>query len=77
MRSFAGFSEDIADRRLALKQRQADQAASVKEKGAGVQQAAGERLAAQREKAAQAAQNADKTRQAIKDMRKASEDARK
>ena len=41
MKSFGSFSEDIADRRLALKQRQVDQAASFKEKGAGVQQAAG------------------------------------
>ena len=40
MKSFANFSEDIAARRLALKQKQADQRASFKEKGAGGQQSA-------------------------------------
>ena len=50
MKSFANFSEDIADRRLALKQKQVDQRASFKEKGAAVNQAAQERLGAQKEK---------------------------
>ena len=60
MKSFGTFSEDIETRRQLLKQKQQDQLASFKEKGAGVQQAAGERLAALKDKNAAEAQKAAK-----------------
>ena len=53
MKSFANFFEDIAARRAVLKQKQKDQAASFKEKGIAINQAAQERLAAQRKKQAE------------------------
>ena len=77
MKSFANFSEDIEDRRLALKQKQADQLASFKEKGAGVQQAAGDRLAATKEKQDAAAERATAARDAIKQKRQEAEARRK
>ena len=77
MKSFGSFSEDIADRRLALKQTQADQRASFKEKGATVNQAAQERLAATKEKQDAAAERATAARDAIKQKRQEAEDRRK
>ena len=73
MKSFANFSEDIADRRLALKQKQVDQRASFKEKGAAVNQAAQERLAATKEKQDAAAERATAARDAIKQKRQEAE----
>ena len=77
MKSFANFSEDIADRRLALKQKQADQRASFKEKGAAVNQVAQERLAAQKEKQAENQERADAAKAAAAERREASIAARK
>ena len=77
MKSFANFSEDIETRRQLLKQKQKDQLASFKEKGAAVQQAAGERVAAQKEKSDAAAERATAARDAIKQKRKEAEDRRK
>ena len=73
MKSFGHFSEDLETRRQQLKLKQQQQAASFKEKGAGVQQAAGERLAAQKEKAKEAAERATAARDAIKQKRKEAE----
>ena len=77
MKSFGHFSEDIADRRLALKQKQADQSASFKEKGASVNQAAQERLGAQKEKQKESDERATAARDAIKQRRQEAEDRRK
>ena len=77
MKSFANFSEDIADRRLALKQKQVDQASSFKEKGAAVNKAAQERLAALKQKQDAATERATAAKDAIKQRRKAAEAARK
>ena len=77
MKSFANFSEDIADRRLALRQKQKDQSASFKEKGAAVNQAAQERLAAQKEKQAENQERADAAKAAAAERREASIAARK
>ena len=59
MKSFGTFSEDIETRRQELRQKQQQQAASFKEKGAAVNQAAQERLAAQKEKQAENQERAD------------------
>ena len=77
MKSFANFSEDLETRRQLLKQKQKDQLASFKEKGAAVNQAAQERLGAQKEKAKEAAERATAARDAIKQKRKESEARRK
>ena len=77
MKSFANFSEDLQTRRQLLKQKQVDQRASFKEKGAAVNQAAQERLAAQKEKQDEAAERATAARDAIKQKRKEAEDRRK
>ena len=77
MKSFSNFSEDIETRRQQLKQKQKDQLASFKEKGAAVNQAAQERLGAQKEKAKEAAERATAARDAIKQKRKEAEDRRK
>ena len=77
MKSFANFSEDLETRRQLLKQKQKDQLVSFKEKGAGVNQAAQERLGAQKEKQKEAADRATAARDAIKQKRKESEDRRK
>ena len=77
MKSFGTFSEDIETRRQLLKQKQREQLASFKEKGAAVQQAAGERVAAQKDKNKEAAERATAARDAIKQKRKESEDRRK
>ena len=77
MKSFANFSEDLETRRQLLKQKQKDQLASFKEKGAAVNQAAQERLGAQKEKQKEAADRATAARDAIKQKRKESEARRK
>ena len=77
MKSFGTFSEDIETRRQALKQKQQDQATSFKEKGAEVNQAAQERLAAQKAKSKEVADRIQATKDAIKERRKAAEAARK
>ena len=77
MKSFGTFSEDIETRRQLLKQKQKDQLASFKEKGAAVNQAAQERLAAQKEKSDEAAKRATAARDAIKQKRKEAEARRK
>ena len=73
MKSFGHFSEDIETRRQILKQKQREQAASFKEKGAAVNQAAQERLSAQKEKQKEAADRATAARDAIKQKRKEAE----
>ena len=73
MKSFANFSEDLETRRQLLKQKQREQASSFKEKGAAVNQAAQERLAAQKEKQDEAAERATAARDAIKQKRKEAE----
>ena len=73
MKSFGTFSEDIEDRRLALKQKQADQRASFKEKGAAVNQASQESLADTKEKQDAAAERATAARDAIKQKRQEAE----
>ena len=77
MKSFGTFSEDIETRRQLLKQKQREQLASFKEKGAAVNQAAQERVAAQKEKSKEAAKRATAARDAIKQKRKEAEDRRK
>ena len=76
MKSFGTFSEDIETRRQALKQKQQDQATSFKEKGAEVNQAAQERLAAQKAKSKEVADRIQATKDAIKQRRKEAEAAR-
>ena len=76
MKSFGTFSEDIETRRQLLKQKQKDQLASFKEKGAAVNQAAQERLGAQREKSKEVADRIQATKDAIKQRRKEAEAAR-
>ena len=66
MKSFANFSEDLETRRQQLKLKQQQQAASFKEKGAAVNQAAQERVGAQKEKNVEAAERATAARDAIK-----------
>ena len=73
MKSFSNFSEDIETRRQELKQKQQQQAASFKEKGAAVNQAAQERVGAQKEKNVEAAERATAARDAIKQKRKEAE----
>ena len=73
MKSFGTFSEDIETRRQLLKQKQQDQLASFKEKGAAVQRAASERVADLKKKNAAAAERATAARDAIKQKRKESE----
>ena len=73
MKSFANFSEDLETRRQLLKQKQREQLASFKEKGSAVQQAAGERVAAQKDKNKEAADRATAARDAIKQKRKEAE----
>ena len=73
MKSFGTFSEDIETRRQLLKQKQREQLTSFKEKGAGVNQAAQERLGAQKEKAKEAAERATAARDAIKQKRQEAE----
>ena len=77
MKSFSHFSEDLETRRQQLKLKQQQQAASFKEKGAVVNQAAQERLAATKEKQKEATERATAARDAIKQKRKESEDRRK
>ena len=77
MKSFGTFSEDIETRRQLLKQKQREQLASFKEKGAAVNQATQERLGAQKEKSKEAAERATAARDAIKQKRKEAEDRRK
>ena len=77
MKSFANFSEDLETRRQLLKQKQKDQLASFKEKGAAVNQAAQERLGAQKEKQKEAADRATAARDAIKQKRQEAESRRK
>ena len=77
MKSFANFSEDLETRRQLLRQKQREQSASFKEKGAAVNQAAQERLAAQKEKSDEAAKRATAARDAIKQKRKEAEARRK
>ena len=77
MKSFANFSEDLETRRQLLKQKQKDQLASFKEKGAAVNQAAQERLAATKEKQDEAAERATAARDAIKQKRQEAEARRK
>ena len=76
MKSFANFSEDIETRRQLLKQKQADQLASFKEKGVASQQAAGDRLAAHKERQAENQERADAARKAAEERRKAAAAAR-
>ena len=52
MKSFGEFSEDLETRRQLLKQRQTDQAASFKQKGAATVDAQKNRIAAAKEKQA-------------------------
>ena len=70
MKSFANFSEDLQTRRLELRQRQQDQAASFRDKGVAVNQAAADRLAAQKEKASAESKKAAERRQALKNLDK-------
>ena len=77
MKSFGHFSEDIETRRQLLKQKQREQAASVKEKGVAVNQAAQERLAAQKEKQKENQERIDAARKAAEERREASIAARK
>ena len=73
MKSFANFSEDLETRRQQLKLKQQQQAASFKEKGAAVNQAAQERVRAQKEKNVEAAERATAARDAIKQKSKEAE----
>ena len=77
MKSFANFSEDIETRRQELRQKQQQQGASFKERGAAVNQAAQERLAAQKEKQAENQERADAAKAAAAERREASIAARK
>ena len=77
MKSFGTFSEDIETRRQQLKQKQKDQLASFKEKGAAVNQAAQERLAAQKEKAKENQERVDAAKEAAAERRQEAEDRRK
>ena len=77
MKSFGTFSEDIETRRQLLKQKQREQASSFKEKGAAVNQAAQERLAAQKEKQKENQERIDAAKAAAEERREASIAARK
>ena len=77
MKSFGTFSEDIETRRQELRQKQQQQTASFKEKGAAVNQAAQERLAAQKEKQSENQERADAAKAAATERREASIAARK
>ena len=77
MKSFGTFFEDIETRRQQLKLKQQQQTASFKEKGAAVNQAAQERLAAQKEKQSENQERADAAKAAATERREASIAARK
>ena len=76
MKSFANFSEDLETRRQQLRLKQQQQAASFKERGVGVSQAAQERLADQKEKAKETAEKIKASKDAAAERRKAAEAAR-
>ena len=76
MKSFANFSEDLETRRQQFRLKQQQQAASFKERGAGVNQAAQERLADQKEKAKETAEKIKASKDAAAERRKAAEAAR-
>ena len=77
MKSFGTFSEDIETRRQLLKQKQREQLASFKEKGAAVQQAAAERATAARDAIKQKRKEAEDRRKEIEAKKKEREDISK
>ncbi len=77
MKSFDEFSEDLETRRQLLKQRQADQAASFKEKGAANVEAQRNRVAAAKEKQAEVQSRIDDAKERAREAEMARKEAEK
>ena len=77
MKSFDEFSEDLETRRQLLKQRQTDQAASFKEKGAANVDAQRNRVAAAKEKQADVQSRIDDAKERAREAEMARKEAEK
>ena len=77
MKSFGEFSEDLETRRQLLKQRQTDQAASFKEKGAANVDAQRNRVAAAKEKQADVQSRIDDAKERAREAEMARKEAEK
>ena len=77
MKSFGEFSEDLETRRQLLKQRQTDQAASFKEKGAANVDAQRNRVAAAKEKQAEVQSRIDDAKERAREAEMARKEAEK
>ena len=77
MKSFDEFSEDLETRRQLLKQRQTDQAASFKEKGAANVEAQRNRVAAAKEKQAEVQSRIDDAKERAREAEIARKEAEK
>ena len=77
MKSFGEFSEDLETRRQLLKQRQTDQAASFKQKGAANVDAQRNRVAAAKEKQADVQSRIDDAKERAREAEMARKEAEK
>ena len=77
MKSFGEFSEDLETRRQLLKQRQTDQAASFKQKGAANVDAQRNRVAAAKEKQAEVQSRIDDAKERAREAEMARKEAEK